>query len=43
MYDFGFWEYAMWNTENFPVFLQTVQLPSSEFMSLGASEITQRY
>lgn len=37
MYDSGFLEYAMWNIESFPLFLQTVQLPSSELMSLGTS------
>jgi hypothetical protein len=37
--DFGFLEYAMLNKESFPKFLQTVQLPSSELMSLGTSKI----
>lgn len=42
MYDFGFWEYAMWNIKRFPMFLQTAQLPSSELMSLGTSKITAK-
>lgn len=40
MYDFGFLQYAMLNMESFPMFLQTVQLPSLELMSLGASKVT---
>jgi hypothetical protein len=41
--DFNFWVYTVQNVENFPVFWQTLQMPSSGFMTLGRGVFSSLY